>query len=75
MQGSGCAGSHPALCSVPKTSHPSLCCHQDSLRLPPHLLPCHTALGLLSVSSEPHPDILDMPGLHVAFPSSPQIKS
>ncbi|XP_031520883.1 acid-sensing ion channel 3 isoform X1 [Papio anubis] len=57
------------------TSHPSLCCHQDSLRLPPHLLPCHTALGLLSVSSEPHPDILDMPSLHVAFPSSPQIKS
>ncbi|PNJ08937.1 ASIC3 isoform 1, partial [Pongo abelii] len=57
------------------TSHPSLCRHQDSLRLPPHLLPCHTALDLLSVSSEPRPDILDMPSLHVAFPSSPQIKS
>uniref|UniRef100_A0A2I3HLD0 Acid sensing ion channel subunit 3 n=1 Tax=Nomascus leucogenys TaxID=61853 RepID=A0A2I3HLD0_NOMLE len=57
------------------TSHPSLCRHQDSLRLPPHLLPCHTALDLLSVSSEPRPDILDMPSLHAAFPSSPQIKS
>ncbi|XP_030682023.1 acid-sensing ion channel 3 isoform X3 [Nomascus leucogenys] len=59
----------------PQTSHPSLCRHQDSLRLPPHLLPCHTALDLLSVSSEPRPDILDMPSLHAAFPSSPQIKS
>nr|XP_020031970.1 acid-sensing ion channel 3 [Castor canadensis] len=37
--------------------HPSLCCHQDSFSLPPYLLPRHTALDLLSVSSGPCLDI------------------
>ncbi|XP_027945058.1 acid-sensing ion channel 3 isoform X2 [Eumetopias jubatus] len=55
-------------------SHPSLCCHQDFVGIPPHPLPCHTALDPASVSSGLHPDILDMPRLLVSLPSSPQIK-
>ncbi|XP_046951247.1 acid-sensing ion channel 3 isoform X2 [Lynx rufus] len=54
--------------------HPSLCRHQDSVCLPPHLLPRHTALDLASVSSGLHLDILDWPSLHMSLPSSPQIK-
>uniref|UniRef100_A0A7N5K1D9 Uncharacterized protein n=1 Tax=Ailuropoda melanoleuca TaxID=9646 RepID=A0A7N5K1D9_AILME len=57
-----------------KASHPSLRCHQDSVCLPPHLLPRHTALDPVSVSTGLHPDILDMPRLLVSLPSSPQIK-
>ncbi|XP_058389189.1 acid-sensing ion channel 3 isoform X1 [Diceros bicornis minor] len=49
----------------PQACHPSLCRHQDSLCLPPHLLPCHTALDPVTVSPGLHPDTLDMPSLHV----------
>ncbi|XP_015421723.1 PREDICTED: acid-sensing ion channel 3 [Myotis davidii] len=54
--------------------HPSLCRHQDSFCLPPHLLPRHTALDLVSVSSGPNLNILDTLCLHMTLPSSSQIK-
>ncbi|XP_036212049.1 acid-sensing ion channel 3 isoform X1 [Myotis myotis] len=54
--------------------HPSLCRHQDSFCLPPHLLPRHTALDLVSASSGSNLNILDMLCLHMTLPSSSQIK-
>lgn len=65
----------PVLWSVShQASHPALCCHQDFLCFPPHLLPRHTALDPVTVSSGLHLGILDMPSLHMSLPSSPQIK-
>ncbi|XP_072820291.1 acid-sensing ion channel 3 isoform X3 [Vicugna pacos] len=55
-------------------SHHSLCCHQASLCLPPHLLPRHPALDWMSVSSGPHPNIQDVASLHASLLSSSQIK-
>ncbi|XP_059567460.1 acid-sensing ion channel 3 isoform X3 [Myotis daubentonii] len=54
--------------------HPSLCRHQDSFCLPPHLLPRHTALDLVSASSGSNLNILDTLCLHMTLPSSSQIK-
>lgn len=62
-----------ALWSVSQqASHTSLCRHQESFCLPPHLLPRHTALDPMSVSSGPHLAILDVPSLHITLLSSPQ---
>ncbi|KAB0395990.1 hypothetical protein E2I00_013398 [Balaenoptera physalus] len=60
--------------SANPASHPSLCRHQDALFLSTHLLPRHPALDGASVSSGPHPDILDVASPHVSLPPSPQIK-
>lgn len=54
--------SYLALWSVSQqASHTSRGRHQEPFCLPPHLLPRHTALDPMSVSSGPHLAILDLP--------------
>ncbi|XP_058430330.1 acid-sensing ion channel 3 isoform X1 [Marmota monax] len=45
-------GPLPQYCGLsPQAPHPALCCHQDSVCLPPLLLPRHPALDMLCMTS------------------------
>lgn len=43
---------HPTYGVSPQATHPTQCHHQDSIRLPPHLLPCHAPLDPVAAAKD-----------------------